>query len=51
MISVARHNYSMLRPPVKRACLVDCPQNCQLGEWENWSSCTKSCGPGSSRVR
>ena len=29
-----------------RACLIDCPQDCQLGDWMEWTSCSTVCGPG-----
>ncbi|XP_029022153.1 thrombospondin type-1 domain-containing protein 7A [Betta splendens] len=26
------------------SCVVDCPVNCQLSEWSQWSECTHTCG-------
>ena len=40
-----------MKPAERRACITECPTDCQLGEWQNWSSCTKSCGPGAIRIR
>ncbi|XP_038052969.1 thrombospondin type-1 domain-containing protein 7A-like [Patiria miniata] len=39
-------NSTSLEPPTKRACWVDCPVDCQLGEWQNWSPCSQSCEEG-----
>ncbi|XP_078583265.1 thrombospondin type-1 domain-containing protein 7A-like [Branchiostoma floridae x Branchiostoma japonicum] len=44
-------NTTSARPAVRRACRVPCPQDCELGEWQNWSPCTKSCGTGGLRLR
>ncbi|PIK37342.1 putative thrombospondin type-1 domain-containing protein 7B-like [Apostichopus japonicus] len=39
------------KPLSRRACWRDCPVDCQLGEWENWSPCSRSCGDGGFHVR
>lgn len=39
------------KPLSHRACWRDCPVDCQLGEWENWSPCSRSCGDGGFHVR
>ncbi|XP_033646460.1 thrombospondin type-1 domain-containing protein 7B-like, partial [Asterias rubens] len=39
-------NSSLHQPPMKRACWVNCPVDCQLGQWQNWSPCSKSCEEG-----
>ncbi|XP_006816067.2 thrombospondin type-1 domain-containing protein 7A-like [Saccoglossus kowalevskii] len=44
-------NSTKQKPPSKRACQVACPQNCQVGEWQNWSPCSQSCGDGGQKVR
>ncbi|XP_068190028.1 thrombospondin type-1 domain-containing protein 7A [Antennarius striatus] len=28
------------------SCVVECPVNCQLSDWSQWSECTHSCGLG-----
>ncbi|XP_072046339.1 thrombospondin type-1 domain-containing protein 7A-like [Amphiura filiformis] len=38
-------------PPMKRACFVPCPVDCQVGQWQNWSPCTQSCGTGGQHIR
>ncbi|XP_064634127.1 thrombospondin type-1 domain-containing protein 7B-like isoform X2 [Lineus longissimus] len=40
-----------LKPTKQRACEVSCPQNCQVGEWGNWSPCSMSCGKGGVQSR
>ncbi|XP_074660397.1 thrombospondin type-1 domain-containing protein 7B-like [Tubulanus polymorphus] len=42
---------SLSLPSKERACQVPCPQNCELGMWQNWSPCSKSCGPGAIQKR
>ncbi|XP_077979023.1 thrombospondin type-1 domain-containing protein 7A-like [Glandiceps talaboti] len=44
-------NSTNQKPPSKRACQVPCPQDCQVGKWQNWSPCSKSCGYGGQKVR
>ncbi|KAJ8049764.1 Thrombospondin type-1 domain-containing protein 7A [Holothuria leucospilota] len=39
------------KPLSRRACWKDCPIDCQLGEWQNWSPCSKSCGEGGYHLR
>ena len=39
-------NSTSHQPPMKRACWPDCPVDCQLGQWQNWSPCSQSCEEG-----
>ena len=32
-------------------CYIPCPEDCQLGQWEAFSDCSKSCGEGGIRIR
>ncbi|XP_039883311.1 thrombospondin type-1 domain-containing protein 7B isoform X1 [Simochromis diagramma] len=32
--------------PVEQACLVPCPQDCVVSDFNSWSSCSKTCGAG-----
>uniref|UniRef100_A0A3P9C4G4 Thrombospondin type 1 domain containing 7B n=1 Tax=Maylandia zebra TaxID=106582 RepID=A0A3P9C4G4_9CICH len=34
------------KPPVEQACLVPCPQDCVVSDFNSWSSCSKTCGAG-----
>ena len=27
-------------------CEIPCPEECQVSEWTEWSSCTEACGQG-----
>ncbi|XP_046713402.1 thrombospondin type-1 domain-containing protein 7B isoform X2 [Silurus meridionalis] len=31
------------RPPVREPCQMPCPDDCVLGEWSSWSSCSHCC--------
>ncbi|XP_033112830.1 thrombospondin type-1 domain-containing protein 7A-like [Anneissia japonica] len=39
------------KPTNRLACEVNCPIDCELGQWENWSPCSKSCGSGGYHLR
>ncbi|XP_077473854.1 thrombospondin type-1 domain-containing protein 7B isoform X1 [Stigmatopora argus] len=34
------------RPPVEQACLIPCPQDCVVSDFNSWSGCSKTCGNG-----
>ncbi|XP_061782034.1 thrombospondin type-1 domain-containing protein 7B isoform X1 [Nerophis lumbriciformis] len=34
------------RPPVEQACLIPCPQDCVVSDFDSWSGCSKTCGVG-----
>ncbi|XP_071957188.1 thrombospondin type-1 domain-containing protein 7A-like isoform X2 [Antedon mediterranea] len=48
---VNEHHCTGIKPSNRLACQLNCPNDCQLGEWENWSPCTKSCGAGGVHIR
>lgn len=29
---------------LRLSCVVECPVNCQLSEWSDWSTCSQTCG-------
>lgn len=29
---------------MNQSCVVECPVNCQLSDWSDWSTCSHTCG-------
>lgn len=40
-----------VKPVTFRSCYIPCPEDCQLGQWGAFSTCSKSCGEGGIRTR
>ncbi|XP_015252845.1 PREDICTED: thrombospondin type-1 domain-containing protein 7B, partial [Cyprinodon variegatus] len=45
-VSIRICEFFSQKPPVEQACLIPCPQDCVVSDFNSWSSCSKTCGAG-----
>ncbi|XP_062504154.1 thrombospondin type-1 domain-containing protein 7A-like [Corticium candelabrum] len=40
-----------VKPLSSQPCQIQCPEDCEMGQWRVWSKCSQSCGEGGVRTR